>query len=103
MPRRAVSLAIPLLLLGVVLAASAQAKTGDIDHILVTVPGRDEPLRILGGMPNGQLAGYERFDLYGPLLRGKTREMQRPPGDLGPAYAVHLCLPGRLRRTGTRA
>jgi hypothetical protein len=85
--RRTTSAAILLPLIGAVLAAPAQAKTGEIDHIVITVPGRAKTLTVLGAMLNGQLAQYERFDLYGPLLRGKTRDMERPPDDLGPAYA----------------
>jgi hypothetical protein len=87
MARRTRSLLIPLLLSGLLLAAPALAKTGDIARLVITSPD-GEPIEILGAMLNGQLSAQERTDLYWPLLMGENKGNVAPDGDLGPAYEV---------------
>jgi hypothetical protein len=52
-----------LLLIGLLLAAPAGAKTGDIDHLVITGPD-GKPVKIFGAMLNGQLSRVEQTDLY---------------------------------------
>lgn len=104
MPKRTVHVVALLLVVGFCLVAPAVAKTGELDHILITGPdGRQ--LEVLGAMLDGQLSEAERDNVYWPLLNGTMGGGDRPTGDLGPGYRFIYVLrdvrenPVKLRET----
>lgn len=104
MARRKVLVVALLLVVGLCFVASAVAKTGELDHILIT--GQDgRQLEVLGAMLDGQLPEAERDNVYWPLLDGTMEGGDRPTGDLGPGYRFVYVLrdvrenPVKLRET----
>lgn len=85
LPRRAVSLAILLLLIGAVSAAPAQAKCCPLEKLVISGPGFQD-FTILREQLDDQLSEVEQGNLYWPVLNGSFKGNNRPEGGLGPPY-----------------
>jgi len=91
MPRRAVSLAVLFLLLGILLAAPAQAKCCALKSLRVIVPGQGG-VSISAQQLDAHLAPRGQGNLYWPVLNGSSKGDHRPAGDLGPRYDITYVL-----------
>ena len=78
--------------MGLLLAAPAQAKCCPLDHLVVTGPGLERPVTILGTMLDDQLHPAEQGNLYWPLLNGSAKGDHRPGDDLGRGYDITYVL-----------
>jgi hypothetical protein len=92
MPRRAIDLAILLLLLGAVLAGPARAKCCLLQYLVISGPGYDEPIRFPVEALEDQLGPSEQGNLYWPVLNGSSKGDHRPGHFLGPRYDVTYVL-----------
>jgi hypothetical protein len=93
MPRRAVTLAVLLLLIGAVLAAPAQAKCCALDHLMVLVP--DQGIAWIGAAElDDHLSPADQSNLYWPVFNDGNKGDERPAGRLGPGYTITYLLEG---------
>jgi hypothetical protein len=92
MPRRALSLTVLVLLLGIVVAVPANAKCCQLQHLVISGPGYDDPIRFPVDALEDQLGPSDQGNLYGPVLNGTNKGDHRPEHYLGPRYDITYVL-----------
>lgn len=92
MGRPTTTLVLVLLLLGPLLAAPANAKCCLLQHLAISGPGYDDPIRFPVEALEDQLGPAEQGNLYWPVLNGSMKGDHLPEHYLGPRYDITYVL-----------